>query len=366
MKNQRKDGRLQKWVTIGKKEDGSPLRKIVYADKAEELEQKVQQLKKDAALGKVGTTIPTFSVVAEEWLKSIAENRSKSTQNGYRTYLSRCILPAIGSKLITKVTDQDIEMILDKMPSRGYSQTSILQTKSIAQRIVKYAQKNGFKMCSEWSQIPLKEEQKKREELRTLTDDELSLILSKQEGHRMCTPVLIMLFCGLTGTEIRALEWADIDLRHRIINIDKSLINTKFAPELQLQKERLIPIPNELALHLQKQPKASGLICPNNSGTFMINQQFQTAWVSYCRFLHRKYPSHTNKHMEHLARQEFFTAQNVRLTYAKMLFETDLNILEIQYLLGLTSFEAVYKLAVRFLRVDEERMGTVIKQLGAC
>ena len=46
MKNQRKDGRLQKWVTIGKKEDGAPMRRIVYADTAEELEQKVQQLKK--------------------------------------------------------------------------------------------------------------------------------------------------------------------------------------------------------------------------------------------------------------------------------------------------------------------------------
>ena len=179
----------------------------------------------------------------------------------------------------------------------------------------------------------------------------------------MCTPVLIMLFCGLTGTEIRALEWADIDLRRRIIRVDKSLINTKFAPELLLQKERLIPIPDELASHLQKQPKASGLICPSNNGTFMTNQQFQTAWVSYCRFLHRKYPSHTNKHIEYLALQDFFTAQNVRLTYAKMLFQTNLNILEIQYLLGLTSFDAVYKLAVRFLRVDEERMGATIKHL---
>ena len=363
MKNQRKDGRLQKWVTIGKKDDGAPMRRIVYADTAEELEQKVQHLKKDAALGKVGTTIPAFSVVAEEWLKSIAESRSKSTQNGYRTYLNRCILPAIGNKLVTKVTDQDIKMILDKMQTQGYSQTSLLQTKSIAQRIVKYAQKNGFKMCSEWSRISLKEEQKKREEQRTLTDDELSLILSKQEGHRMCTSVLIMLFCGLTGTEIRALEWADIDLRHRIIRVDKSLINTKFAPELQLQKKRQIPISDELATHLQKLPKASGLICPNNSSTFMTNQQFQTAWVSYCRFLHRKYPSHTNKHMEHLALQDFFTAQNVRLTYAKMLFQTNLNILEIQYLLGLTSFEAVYKLGVRFLRVDEERIQEHTKNL---
>ena len=180
----------------------------------------------------------------------------------------------------------------------------------------------------------------------------------------MCTPVLIMLFCGLTGTEIRALEWADIDLRRRIIRVDKSLINTKFAPELQLQKKRLIPIPDELAKHLQKQPKASGLICPNNSGTFMTNQQFQTAWVSYCRFLHRKYPFHTNKHIEYLALQDFFTAQNVRLTYAKLLFQTNLNILEIQYLLGLTSFEAVYKLAVRFLRVDEGKIRETIKDVS--
>jgi len=68
--------------------------------------------------------------------------------------------------------------------------------------------------------------------------------------------------------------------------------------------------------------------------------------------------------MEYLARQEFFTAQNVRLTYAKMLFESDLNILEIQYLLGLTTNDAVYKLAERFLQVDEERMGAAIKYLG--
>ena len=125
MKNQRKDGRFQKWVTVGKKEDGKPLRKIVYADTAEELEQKAAELKKDTALGKVGMNVPAFSVIAEDWLREIAQTRSKSTVNGYRSYLNRFLLPAVGDKPIAEVTEADISKVLEKAQKENYSRSSI-------------------------------------------------------------------------------------------------------------------------------------------------------------------------------------------------------------------------------------------------
>ena len=154
---------------------------------------------------------------------------------------------------------------------------------------------------------------------------------------------------------------ADICIKKRTIRVNKALVNCKFSPEVTPQQERIIPIPEQLSRHLKRHLSGEGMICPNTKGKPMTNGELQTAWTSYCRFLYRKYDRQTTKEREHISEQNFFTTQHLRMTYAKMLFESGLNILEIQYLLGHTTLEATFKLAGRFLKVDVERMREKIK-----
>lgn len=357
MKNQRKDGRLQKWIIVGKNEDGKAIRKLIYANTKDELEQKAEALKKDAMLGKVGANVPTFSSISYQWLNELSKERSRSTIAGYRTYLNRFLIPVIGEKRNDEITKEDIRKTLESAEKEKYSLSSIMQIKSVAVRVAQFARINGITVVSQWDDITVGVS-RKRDEQRVLTKEEVSLILSKKDGHVMCLPVLIMLFCGLKGTELRALEWSDICLEDGVVTVNKDLINCKFLPEIIDQPERVIPIPKQLFIELHKNPMGKGLLCPNSKGLPMTNGEFQTAWTSYCRFLYRKDKgySYTLKQKEYMSRQDFFTSQSVRVTYAKMLFETNLNILEIHYMLGHTSMEATIKLAERFLTTDFERI----------
>lgn len=130
MKNQRKDGRFQKWVTIGKGEDGKPVRKTVYGDTAEELQQKAAALKQDAALGKVGANTPTFSSMAEGWLNRLSQEKSKSTITGYRSYIQRFLLPALGEEPMAAVTAEDIARVLEKALAENCSRSSAMQKRA--------------------------------------------------------------------------------------------------------------------------------------------------------------------------------------------------------------------------------------------
>jgi len=255
MKNQRKDGRFQKWVAIGKGEDGKPIRRIVYGDTAEELAEKAEALKRDAALGKVGAKAPTFSSMAESWLTALSKEKSRSTATGYRSYLNRFLLPALGQKPMAEITAEDVNRVLEQARAEEYSPNSVIQIKSIALRIADFARNNGVTLGQPWDEIS-PGNTKKHTEQRTLTEDEIRRMLEKDKGHAMCLPALIMLLCGLRGTKIRAT----------------------------------------------------------------------------------------------------FATQNLRLTYGKMLFAQGLHVMEVKYLLGLSTLEAAMKLAERFWEVDGDRM----------
>ena len=54
----------------------------------------------------------------------------------------------------------------------------------------------------------------------------------------------------------------------------------------------------------------------------------------------------------------------VMIKHISIPFRKDFNILEIQYLLGHTTLEATYKLAERFLRVDEGKIRETVKASG--
>lgn len=61
----RADGRYQKSVFIGRKKDGSPIRKTVYASTQAELNRKVAELQHEAATGKCIHSDITFRRLSE-------------------------------------------------------------------------------------------------------------------------------------------------------------------------------------------------------------------------------------------------------------------------------------------------------------
>ena len=104
----RADGRYQKSVLIGRKKDGSPIRKTVYASTQAELNKKVTELQHEAATGKCLNSEITFRRLCEIWMKqfpslSIRWHKRKQSE------LDNHLLPALGT---LKIKDLRLIMLL--------------------------------------------------------------------------------------------------------------------------------------------------------------------------------------------------------------------------------------------------------------
>lgn len=82
---------------------------------------------------------------------------------------------------------------------------------------------------------------------RSITDNERKVLLQVLDGHRGELFCKIMLYCGLRPSETQALTWLDIDLREKVIHVNKSLKTDGTAGEPKTASAyRTVPIPDHL------------------------------------------------------------------------------------------------------------------------
>lgn len=128
---------------------------------------------------------------------------------------------------------------------------------------------------------------------------------------------LMALYTGMRKGELLALEWSDVDLKSRRINISKSIYHENNRPRLKTPKTekgiRSVPILSALLPYLKKK---RGLIFTVDGGP-MSETQFQKAWAEYAA-----------------ASGVACTAHQLRHCFSTMLFENDISPKDAQYLLG--------------------------------
>ena len=155
----------------------------------------------------------------------------------------------------------------------------------------------------------------------------------------MGLPVLIMLLCGLRRGEMLALKWQDINLKTKTLKVHEAVYYTKNQPGTKDPKskagERTIPIPDQLVDVMRKYKRSSMMVCPAASGAMMSHSAYVKAWKSYMHFLNLKAggrdKSRSNPKVQ--AFQEF-TAHQLRHDYATALYDSGVDMLTAQALLG--------------------------------
>lgn len=188
---------------------------------------------------------------------------------------------------------------------------------------------------------------------RALTPTEEELILATP--HRLQTSALIMMFAGLRVGELLALQWDDIDLENRTINVNKS-VHQICANEYAIKygtknsKCRIISIPKILVkkLKIAKDNSCTLTVTTNKNEELHTPSSWKRAWESYVKTLNfaaytgdRKY---TNPHgIPQIISK--ITPHMLRHTYATLLYDADVDVLTAQKMLGhshVTTTLAIY------------------------
>lgn len=262
------NGRLRKrgkrsWelsFDLPKQADGERRRKWenVKGTKAE-AQQRLRELITEAEGGLVlNTTKTTVETYLLRWLDSHAHRVRKRTIYGYRNYVKRYMLPALGGTRLTQLEPAAIEHLYASMLKVGLSAMTVRHTHRML--------KKALKQAVRWNLIPrnptdmIDPPAVQRKEMLTLDSEQLRALLAHaQATSPMYGPAIYLAaHTGMRRGELVGLKWTDIDSANAIIAVSREIVIVPgqghlITPPKSAQGRRSIAIPPvvvaELKLH---------------------------------------------------------------------------------------------------------------------
>lgn len=158
-----------------------------------------------------------FSAAAKAWL---AENAhwSDSTREIYELKLKH-LKPVFGKLLLSDITPSDIARFQRARQKAGASGREINMETAVLRMILR---KHRLWYLVEPDYRPLRE----REEVgKALTSDEVHRLLTaakKSRSRSLCPALLLLLNTGMRVTELRMLQWRQVDLLERSLTVGRS------------------------------------------------------------------------------------------------------------------------------------------------
>lgn len=133
---------------------------------------------------------------------------------------------ALGNQPINKIKPVDLQDVIDDVAIENPTTGKPSSKKTVSNYIVTVKKLYQFLTSNRYIEfdsaealtVPAQAEKKK--ERRALTSTEQQWV--REFKHRAQLPSMIAMLCGLRRGEISALQWGDIDLDGKTINVSKS------------------------------------------------------------------------------------------------------------------------------------------------
>lgn len=314
----------------------------------------------------------TVQNIMLDWLEKIEMPHLKP--DSYDRKENTCkyqVFPVLGSLPATELTNNDVEGMIQQLLRQGYSYSTIKKSVEAVGGCYRYYRTHG-KLTNDPTagvRIP-KGGSSKAVKVRCYNADQLYAIQQESlrlrpDGSRVYPQgdlIIILINTGMRIGELLALNWSDVDLRHRQILICKDSVRIKSrAPSgrtsyIQLIQDttkspsgaRTIPM-NDTAyqafIRLAKKNGKKGLIARTNTGSPLLHGNIDRTLrriITNCGF-----PS-TLQYGLHSLRHSFAT--NLLLRGA--------DIKKVSELLGHSSVKITYDIYVHFIPADY--MSTVL------
>lgn len=253
------------------------------ANTLKELMLKVEQKKREIDSGLTDSNIP-LQKYAFKWLETYKKpNVSQSWYEDIERRIKQ-IVDGIGNKPLGKITAIEIQSYLNTLTC--YTDSHIKKTYDIINQVFTRAYKDGLIRpidinCPRGRRLTVG---------RSLTDYEREILLEVLKGHRGEFFCKLMLYCGLRGGEVAALQWKDIDLESGIIHVNKAMKKDGTIGEPKTASGvRDVPIPYKFIAELKKAVKSPfSPVCVNTQGKPYTRTARTKMWNSVKREMNIK------------------------------------------------------------------------------
>jgi integrase len=162
---------------------------------------------------------PTVKEAGALWIKRCGEKGLEaSTLRGYEEHIDLHIFPFVGGKKLSDLTAPAVNAFADRLRDEGRSPEMIRRVIRSLGAIFREARRRGLSSVDPTAGLEL--HIPGREDPRPIVPSkaELQAIIRAAAG-RWRPLILVAIFCGLRGSELRGLRWADINFDGLQINV---------------------------------------------------------------------------------------------------------------------------------------------------
>lgn len=240
---------------------------------------KAELIKKIAEYEEEETKGLRFGVVAEKWWAEHEPKIAYNTTKSYKPAYERAV-EVFGEKYIREITPLDIYRFLSEF-AKTYSAKTVKTQLLIFNLIGKYAVAHGYVNANPARDLSAPKGLPGKKIHAPSSEDIARVKQSVDLPFGMFA--YFAMYTGMRRGELLALEWRDINLSERTIDINKSLYHMNNRPCVKEPKTFAsigkVPILDKL---LEKLKPSKGLVFPNDKGEHMTEMQFQRTWERYC------------------------------------------------------------------------------------
>ncbi len=327
--------------TVGKKADGTPIRKTFYGSGISEANEKADAYISDIKNGLVNNyEYAIFSELMSVWLFDFLHKSSKikpSTfqryEGIYRKYIKNSDIAGLKLKDCNTIKLQKFFNDL----SKTYSYSQLRYLCDVMRNFFNWCIDSGYILKNPCLKIEIKGnkseiiKRKKENKIEILNEDEIKRIKEFIKGTEFELLFLLDLSTGLREGELLALTWDDINLNKKTLRIEKSVKevyvyddenNRHIETIVQIPKTmtsfRTIPIPSTIISKLKKVKNKNGIIFHDENMNYLKAKNVSYKWkkvLKGCNIPHKKFHS-------------------IRHTYASTLLKNGVDIQTVAELMG--------------------------------
>lgn len=327
--------RLRRRITIGRTPDGAPIRKAVYARSKTELNAKVKEIKESLIRGDILDDRTTIGEYARIWLDASQSPSRHKTYQMYESSISNHIVPRVGHLTISKATPIQIQSALTAMTDEGLTRTVEIMRMALIQ-IYESAIDNGLanrnvaKRTNKPSYRP--------DPVDPLSETEISALLDADLSDKDRLFVLLCLFQGLRRGEALARRTGQIDeiTVAEAWTVENNQGKIKPRPKTYAGNRAMPTCPLVRDLLERVSATSGGLyLFADKNGRPITETMYRGLWRRVGRALNASMGG-VNPRRGRTALQVArpITAHTLRHTFCTMLYYSDFDLLQMQYLMG--------------------------------
>ncbi|MBO7670394.1 MAG: site-specific integrase [Oscillospiraceae bacterium] len=333
-------------------------RHAIYDRDPEKLYQKIRE--KEAPREK------TFAEVAEEWEDTHVSGLNRGTQATYKAPIQQ-LKDELGDMPVSEITAVDIQRIMLREKSAGYSYKHAALKKSILKQIFDAAVAEGIVPYNPATSINVPRGLKKGRVEAPEKDQQQIIVenLDKPFGEF----VAVLLYAGLRTEEAAALTWGDIGPKSIRVHAAVDLHGTPIIKEAKTEAGvRVVPLLPQLKQFLKKPKgaKDSDYIFHDN-GKLLTRGRISTLWLTWCKaagLAEQRVYENRHRGQRKCTRTEWrplISPHQLRHNYATVLFEQDVDELTTQKIMGHKDISTTRRI---YTTLRQDHMDEEIKKIA--